>query len=307
MSAATSGHRLEARLRGLFDQAGARGWLHAVDIDDPARAVAVDADEAVPIASVFKVLLLVELLRQADAGRLDLTDQLEVPVEGRTSGGTGIAMMRDPIRMSMRDLAYLMISVSDVAATDVLLEHVGIDAVNATAARLGLQRTRVRETCRAMLDSIAEDLGAATSAQLATRLTDPGAVRRLRALDPERATAGTARELTATLAAIWRDEAASPEACAQMRALLASQVWPHRLAAGFPSDDIAVAGKTGTLPTLRHEIGVVELPTGRRFAVAVLTQSQSAAMTLPQVDATIGAAARTAVDALAAMPAGGDR
>jgi beta-lactamase class A len=76
------------------------------------------------------------------------------------------------------------------------------------------------------------------------------------------------------------------------------QVWPHRLASGFPFDDVRVAGKTGTLPTVRNEIGVVEYPDGGRYAVAVCTRSASTAFTLPAADAVIGTAARLAVEHL---------
>lgn len=286
--------RIEGRLRSLFSTVGARGWLHAVSLDDPAQEVSVGADDVVPLASVFKVALLVELFRRADDGHLDLSEP--VTVESRTRGATGIAALRDPVRMSVRDLAQLMITVSDVGATDVLLERVGMDAVNETLRSHGLSRTRVRQTCAEMLASVQDDLGLPPGGDLARRLAQPGAIEGLRALDPRFGNVGTPRESTLLLGAIWNDEAATPESCAAMRAILGAQVWPHRLAAGFPSDEIAVAGKTGTLPTVRNEIGVVEFPDGRRFAIAVFTRSDNPALTLPQVDASIGAAARVAVE-----------
>lgn len=104
--------------------------------------------------------------------------------------------------------------------------------------------------------------------------------------------------MTALLGAVWRDEACAPEHGAAIRRLLALQVWPHRLASGFPFDDVRGAGKTGTLPTLRHEVGVVEYPDGGRYAVAVFTRTPDTAATLP---AAVGTAARIAVDALRAL------
>ena len=117
-------------------------------------------------------------------------------------------------------------------------------------------------------------------------------------LDPRRSSSAPPRELTALLGAIWRDEAASPAACAQMRRALGLQVWPHRLSAGFPYDDVRVSGKTGSLPTLRHEIGVVEYPDGGRYAAAVLTRSALPTPTQPLADAAIGTVARMAVEHL---------
>lgn len=61
-----------------------------------------------------------------------------------------------------------------------------------------------------------------------------------------------------------------------------------------------VSGKTGTLPGIRNEVGVVELGDGARYAVAVFTRHDGARAGLPQADAVIGVAARIAVDALRA-------
>jgi beta-lactamase class A len=125
---------------------------------------------------------------------------------------------------------------------------------------------------------------------------DPRRLARLSVRDPARTNAGTAREMTSLLAALWADRAASPEACAAIRRLLRLQVWPHRLASGFPED--AVAGKTGTLPGIRNEAGVVTYPDGARYAVAVFTREASLQSVRPAVDASIGTAARLAIEHL---------
>jgi beta-lactamase class A len=291
---------VEERLRAAFAGAGGRGWLHAVDVDAPGAEVGLEADAPVVLASVFKLPLLVELQRQAAAGALDLTEQVTVPAGARTPGLAGLAAMRDPATLSLRDLAYLMIAVSDVAAADVLYDRVGEEAVNATLRALGLRSTRLLGCSRDLVAALAEDAGARDPAELPGRLADPAVRARLRVLDPARTGRGTPRELTRLLALTWRDEAGPPAACAEVRRLLGLQVWPHRLAAGFPSDAVAVAGKTGTLPGLRNEVGVVEYPDGGRYAVAVFTRTDNPAPTLPQADAVIGVVARMAVEALRA-------
>lgn len=292
---AVADSRAEGRVRAVFRQAGARGWVHCVDIDEPALEVSVDADEEVVLASVFKLPLLVELHRQADDEVLDLAEQVEVGI-ARTPGSTGLAVMQDPARLSLRDLAALMITISDVAAADVLLERVGREAVNSRMAELGLRATRIRQNCAEMLDAVYEDLGVTGDAELATALAGLDAMEGLRVLDPRRTNAGTPRELTSLLTAVWQERGASERSCSSMRALLARQVWPHRLAAGFPSDAIRVFGKTGTLPGIRNEVGVLEYADGRRYAVAVFTRSDGTALAMPQVDAAIGVAARMSVD-----------
>lgn len=115
-------------------------------------------------------------------------------------------------------------------------------------------------------------------------------------------TAGTPRETTALLEAIWLDLAGPAQACAQVRSLMSQQIWPHRLASGFP-DEVRVAAKTGTLPGVRNEVGVVEGPDGRAFAVAVFTRSDAMSGRAPAIDAAIGTAARIGMDHLRALPA----
>ncbi|MEU4049542.1 serine hydrolase [Streptomyces olivaceus] len=284
-----------ARLDAAFADAGVTGWLHAVDIDSGAQT-GTGADQPVCTASVHKVCVLVTLHELAAAGALDLTEQVECPPAGRTPGPTGLAAMLDPVRLSLRDAAFLMMSVSDNTAADLLLRRVGRDAVNRTTARLGLTRTRMAYGFGEMLATMREDAGPAGARALA----DPHVIARLRALDPARTNRGTPRDMTRLLGALWRDETCPPEYGAAMRRIMGLQVWPHRLASGFPFDDVHVAGKTGTLPTLRNEVGVVEYPDGGRYAVAVFTRTANPAATLPAADAVIGTAARIAVDALRA-------
>ncbi|MEU9121122.1 serine hydrolase [Streptomyces sp. NPDC048506] len=283
------------RIHAVFAEAGVTGWLHALDIDSGAQLDA-GADQPVCTASVHKLCLLVTLHQLAAAGGLDLGEQIECPPAGRTAGPTGLAAMLDPVRMSLRDVAYLMMAVSDNAAADLLLRRAGLDAVNRAMTRLGLTRTHAVHTFGELLATIREDAGP----DGARALTDPHVITRLRALDPARTNRSTPRDMTRLLGAVWRDEACAPEHGAAIRRILGLQVWPHRMASGFPFDDVHVAGKTGSLPTVRNEVGVVEYPDGGRYAVAVFTRTANTAATLPAADAVIGTAARMAVDALRA-------
>ncbi len=287
--------RAVARIRDAFADAGVTGLLHARDIDTGAE-LGLGADALMSTASVHKLCLVSTVFREAARGRIDLTQQVEVPAEQRTKGPTGLAAMLDPARLSLRDLAAQSIAVSDNTAADVLWDRVGLDAVNSAMAELGLRSTRAVHMMRDLYASMTADAGAAGVAAL----VEPATLARLRVLDPAHTNHSTARDLTALLAAVWRDEVCAGEHGRLLRRVLGLQAWSHRLASGFPFDDVRVSGKTGTLPTLRHEAGVVEYPDGGRYAVAVLTRSASTAITLPAADAVIGTAARIAVDALRA-------
>ncbi|MEV5704101.1 serine hydrolase [Actinoallomurus sp. NPDC052274] len=286
---------VRTRIEAAFRDAGVTGFLHVTDIDT-GREVAVGADEPVVLASVFKVPLLVAFHRQAADGLLDPTERLTLRPQDRTTGPTGVSVLLDEVRMSLRDLASLMITVSDNTSADAVLDQVGLTAVNATAAALGLSGTAVAESGHDLFDTMLADAGVTTLGELWSRLDEPGMLGRLRALDPYRTSRSTPRDMTRLLGLIWRDEAAPPAECAAMRRLFGLQVWPHRLSSGFPYDDVVVSGKTGTLLTIRNEVGVVEYPDGGRYAAAVFTRSLLPIAVLPQADAVIGTTARLAVE-----------
>ena len=283
-------------LRALFERAGVDGFLHAVDIKS-GQEVGLEPDAPVVTASTFKIAVLVELFRQADAGAIDLTEQVTVPVDQRAPGPTGLSVMLDPVSMSWRDLAQSMIVVSDNAATDVICERVGLDNVNRSMRDLGLTDTHLDDDCRGIFATLAEDAGV-KSLDDVPMVPALELLERMRALRPETTDRTTPRDMTTLLRLIYTDAAASAESCQHMRRILLNQVWPHRLAAGFPEDDVFTAGKTGTLIIWRNEVGVVGRTDGSLFAVAVYTRSRQPSIKNPRADAVIGAAARMAVDDL---------
>ncbi|MFF3576455.1 serine hydrolase [Streptomyces mirabilis] len=293
---------VEERIREVFARAGAEGLLHAVPVGTwppgEAREVAVGADEPVVIASIFKVLLVLEFARQTAAGQLDPRERVRVTAADRL-GGWGTAGCADDVELSLRDLAFFAMSVSDNAAADLLLDRVGLDTVRLLAKELGLDRTRIVGGPRDVLDSMLAEVGAGDEREFAVRypaLPDDRK-RRLAVLDPLRTNASTPRETSELLRLIWRDEAGVPEACAHARDLMSRQVFRHRLVSGFP-DDVTIAAKTGTLPGLHMETGVVRYPDGGCYAVSVFARTRELTATRPRVDAAIGAAAAIAVDFL---------
>ncbi|WKX74186.1 serine hydrolase [Streptomyces sp. XD-27] len=271
--------------------------MHAACVDC-GRQTGLRADEPVVLASVVKVPLVLEFARQVAHGQLDPAERAVVRRADRL-GGTGTAGCLDDVEMSLRDLAGFALSVSDNSAADVLFERVGVDTVRLLVRELGLSRTRIVGSPRALLRSMMEDVGAADPAAFAAvyPALSPARLRALRVRDPRHTNGSTAREMTRLLSLVWTDRAGPPGACAQVRALMAHQVSWHRLAAAFP-EDVAVAAKTGTLLGVRNEIGVVTYPDGGRYAVSVFTETADLRDRRPDLDAAIGTAGRAAVEAL---------
>jgi len=285
-------------LAAVFNASGARGYVHARAVDG-AGEVGLDESTPVVTASVFKVPVLLELARQMAAGEIDPTERVVVPAGRRTLGPTGLSVMLDDVEVSVRDLAFMMMSVSDNTATDVLMERVDSTRIAATLESLGLHDTIVPDDCAHLLAGLGADLGIDRDSDPPVDFMDidPALFAKARALDASQTNRTTPRDMTQLLSFVWTDQAGPAEACAEVRRIMALQVWPHRLSSGFP-DGVSVAGKTGTLPGIRNEAGVVTYPDGGQYAVAVFTVARSLAAQQPAIDAAIGTAARLAIDSL---------
>ena len=289
---------MSTRIRAVFDDAGVRGWLHAVSLDSPDTTVGVDADGVVPMASVYKLPLLAGLCRLVDLGEIDPRSQMTLAPSERTAGPTGVSALADPVTMSLRDLAVSMMTVSDNASADALLNLVGLRRLAELLEAFGLQRTWVRRGTAAHLRDLQRRTGldspdAALAVLADNDRTDPVGV-----YEAANASASTPRDLTLLLRRLWAGELLSAGQTEFVKAAMHRQVFQHRMASGFPHDGVRVAGKTGTFGALRHEVGVVTLPDGAAFAIAVFTLAARGDVRQPRVDAAIGEAARVAVDLL---------
>jgi beta-lactamase class A len=297
---------VEIRIQRVLDAAGVTGFVHAHGIDDD-REVALEADAPVVMASVFKIAVCLELYRQAAAGEVDLAERHLVAAASRSPGPVGLSFMEHDAELSLVDLAYLMMALSDNAATDVIIARVGLERINATLRELGLKRTVVAGDCADIGQAIMDAVGASSPDDLPP-LEDPEVRRRLlacRALDHEVATRTTPREWTALLAMVWRGEAGLPAAENGVAWLMGQQFCHARMAGAFPYPPW-VGAKSGSLPPdVVNEAGVVDYLHGRRFAVAVFTRRQPLGeLPLPgqprgAVGRAIGEVARLAVEHLA--------
>ena len=104
---------------------------------------ALNADRTLPAASLIKLPILTEALAQVEAGRVGLEARVPLTPE-RVVGGSGVLQWLGPgLNPSLKDLLTLMIIVSDNTATNMVIDLVGLDAVNARCEALGLAHTRL--------------------------------------------------------------------------------------------------------------------------------------------------------------------
>lgn len=282
------------QIRDRLREAGLEGWLYAANLRDQ-TAVELTPDEPVAMASLYKLPLLIAFARRWADGGLDPAECRTVRPAEVTPGPTGLTTLVDPVTTSLRNLAVLMATLSDNAAADLVLDAVGLDAVNDVLRAAGLQTTKVRAS--------QADANAALMRQTRVRSL-PRAFERLssndelfgdRVYDPQLTSPTAARDMVRLLEQLWGGRLIDGEQLRFVQSTMRQQVWPHRLRAGFPYRSVSVAGKTGTLGALRHEVGVIEFPNEPPYAVAVLTRAARADAVLPIADRTIGEVARIAV------------
>ena len=80
----------------------------------------------------------------AHEGQLDWNETLPLRDQDKVSGSGVLSDLSAGLRLSLRDLCQLTIVLSDNTATNMLIDRLGMDAINARIAALGLMHTRLQ-------------------------------------------------------------------------------------------------------------------------------------------------------------------
>ncbi|MCA1554454.1 MAG: class A beta-lactamase-related serine hydrolase, partial [Chloroflexi bacterium] len=116
-----------------------------------AREVLLNADEVFPTASMAKIPILLELYRQHESGKLLLGETLTLRKRGRVGGSGVIVYMDDALTLNLRNLAVLMMSISDNSATNALVERLGIDNINGAMRAAGMTNSHLHRKIKMKL------------------------------------------------------------------------------------------------------------------------------------------------------------
>jgi beta-lactamase class A len=111
--------------------------------------------ETFPTASSIKLAVVYELFRQVDEGRIHLEEPLVLD-RSKAVGGSGVLVHLGTPTLTIQDYAALMVTLSDNTATNVLIDRLGMDAINTRMQTLGLKSTKLR---RHMMDAAAARKG----------------------------------------------------------------------------------------------------------------------------------------------------
>jgi len=248
LAASAASQPLEESLRTRISDFPGTVSLYAKSLDSGATAGIRETDP-VRTASTIKLPILLAVFDAVARGKARWTEPLTVAAAEKVSG-TGVlsSEVSDGVQLPLRDVAHLMIVLSDNTATNMILERFSADAINAYLDKIGIRTTRA-------LRKIRRDGPEGLSA--AGKL-------------PENQKYGlgvsTPRDMVAILEKLERGEIVSPEASREMIAILKrcrDDSGIRRRFAGTP-----VANKTGALDALRSDVGIV-YSKGGRIAMAI--------------------------------------
>lgn len=227
---------------------------------DTGEELTYNADEVFPTASTFKTVLLYVLYRQADAGQIDLARRLTLRPEQRVPG-SGVLQDLDPgAVLTIKDIATLMITVSDNMATDIVYDLVGRAPVAETLRELGMHATSLPldtwEILAGLLDLDPDD-PSLTYETLKARLGErlPPLDSRASRTTPDN-NVTTPRDMVRLYEAIHRGHGLSPTARDAVLDILKRQKFRERIPALLPSG-VQVAHKTGSIRGVRNDAGLV--------------------------------------------------
>jgi len=249
--------------------------------------IVVNGDEKYPMASAYKLPILVELFYQRAAGKLNLDDRIEVAPADLHVGSGSMSQLFDPpgVQLSIRNLINLMMRISDNSAADILLNKVGAANVTGRMRSLGLATIRVDRTTQEMiLDQSGLDYagyGKLPVAELRERLQAIDPLTASRANDEfskiEKDVASP-RDMNILLEKVFHgqivDRATSDEI---LQILKECQTGLARIRGLLPEDTV-VAHKTGTIGGTTNDTGIVFLPyRGDHLLITVFTKDAKAA------------------------------
>jgi beta-lactamase class A len=247
---------LDQRVRADVSQFKGKVSLFAKNLDTGA-VYELGGDERVATASTIKIAIMVEAFARVAEGKVQWTDELVLTKEKKMGGSGILAEFGDGLHLSFRDAVTLMMIVSDNTATNLVIDLLTADAVNARMESLGLRETR-----------------------LMRRVFGGGESAEGRKEENKRFGLGrtTPREMVTLLEKLERNEVVSPAASKEMLDLMKREqgtngIWREQWR-------VPRATKSGALDALRSNIGIIYHPRGR-IALAITCEE------MPEVNWTV--------------------
>jgi beta-lactamase class A len=238
---------LDSRVHGAIAPFHGTVYLYAKNLDT-GHTYGIRENDRVRTASTIKVAIMAGLFAAAAEGRVRWTDEVVLRDRDKVSGSGILHEFSDGVRLPLRDVMRLMIVLSDNTATNLILDRIGADSVNAEMDKLGLKQTRSLRKVR----GDGNDLKPPTGWSAAGRM-------------PENQRFGigvtTPREMALLLEKIENGQVVSAAASKDMIAVLKRQQDQDGMRREL--QNLEIANKTGSLDALRSDVGILYSPRGR--------------------------------------------
>jgi beta-lactamase class A len=250
---------LEARLRQIAGAHHGKTALYATQLNT-GKSAELDADMVVQTASVIKLTILFEAMEQVRAGKAHWDDKITLQ-PGDAVGGAGLLLFLDtPKTLTLKDVLTLMIIMSDNTAANLAMDKIGLDAVNARIAWMGLKDTHLyKKIGKPATEPMPADqpkygLGKTTPAEMAEVMERIG----LCALDGQgRLLAGRAKPI------LGGDATICDVAIKMLRNQFYRETIPRYLEKLDSTETgSGTASKTGSLNAVRADVAIVAGKTG---------------------------------------------
>jgi beta-lactamase class A len=243
----------------------------------------VQSDDPVRTASTIKLPIMIECFAQQAEGKLKFTEPIKLTEAEKVSGSGLLQDFSDGDELPLRDVIDLMIVVSDNTATNLILNRISGNAVNARMAQLGLQTRVMRKI-----------LGDGTNLKpFPSGVTEEGA-------KPENKKWGigrsSPRDMVTILEKLYRGELVSKAASAEMLTILKRQRDHDGI--GRDMKDVTIASKSGALDQLRSDVGIVYSKQGP-IAMAITVED------IPEINYTTDNPGNLLISALSEILVGG--
>lgn len=246
------------------------------------RAISERGTESFPMGSVYKFPIALEILRLLDDGTLTIEQQVRVLPAEFAPGWSPLREAADgkAVTHTVGELLVYMLRDSDNTASDVLLRLSGGPiSITRRMRELGLRGIRVDRTEAA----IARDIDVPDGK--ANYWTDPRDT-------------STPDAMVSLLLKFLRNEVGLSKGshALAMRLMTETTTGPKRIKSILP-EGASLAHKTGTMPGVANDVGIIAMPDGRHVIVAIFTKGQ-ATTPFAEIEAAIAATAKRALDEL---------
>ena len=259
-------NELRQRLAKIERESGVELGIFIRDLVGGAE-IAHNSDELYPMASTFKVPILVAAFMQIADGRLRLDDRRSLH-DGAKSTGSGILPFFEAgLTPTLRDLLTLMIIISDNTATDMVMTLLGGPAgIEAAMGELGVRPLSLKYNCRDLIRQVFPpgDYSDEELQQLAQEMDYPADS--LAAARDKSNNVASPRAMTELLTKMHHQEITDSAGWDGMLEILLQQQYKQRLGRYLPPT-VRVATKTGTILSTINDCGFFFLPNGAEIAL----------------------------------------